>query len=254
VVTGASGGIGYEIARVLAGRGFDLVIVARQMDLLERIREEFETDFGIRVSPLAMDLTDPDAPDGLYDRVGGDAADVDILVNNAGFGTWGRFVDTDLGQELAELQLNVVALTHLTKLFARRMVGRGAGRIMNVASTAAFQPGPGMAVYFATKSYVLSFSEAIAEELRGSGVTITALCPGPTRTGFHARATMESSNLVGQGRMMDSATVGRIGVDGMLAGKRIVIPGLANRIGARLPRLLPRGAVTAITARVVKAY
>ena len=251
LVTGASGGIGYEIARILAGKGFDLALVARRRELLDGIREEFTNDFGIAVQAIPMDLTDADAPDRLHDLLGGDEARVDVLVNNAGFGTFGPFVSTDLGAELGEMQLNVVTLTHLTKLFLRGMVGRGRGRIMNVASTAAFQPGPGVAVYFATKAYVLSFSDAVAEELRGTGVTVTTLCPGPTRTGFQARASMEASPLGNRARMMDSATVGRLGVEGMLAGKRLVIPGLANRVGANLPRLFPRRAVTAITARIV---
>jgi len=252
VVTGASGGIGYEIARCLAARGFGLALVARSQDLLDRIAEEFATDFGVAIRAVPMDLTEPDAPDRLYEELGGDESDVEILVNNAGFGTFGAFASTDLGAELGELQLNVVTPTHLTKLFVRGMVRRGSGRIMNVASTAAFQPGPGMAVYFATKAYLLSLTDAIGEELLGTGVTVTTLCPGPTRTGFQARADMGESPLGQQSRMMDSTTVGRIGVEGMLAGKRLVIPGLSNRIGANLPRLFPRRAVTAITARIVR--
>ena len=252
LITGASGGIGYEIARVLAGKGFDLVLVARREEMLDRIREQFTSDFGVAVRTIPMDLADAEAPDRLYELLGGDEAEVDMLVNNAGFGTCGSFVTTDLGAELGELQLNVVTLTHLTKLFLRGMVERAWGRIMNVASTAAFQPGPGMAVYFATKAYVLSFSDAVAEELRGTGVTVTTLCPGPTRTGFQARANMEASPLGNPARGMDSAIVGRIGVEGMLAGKRLVIPGVANRIGVNLPRLFPRRAVTAITARIIE--
>jgi short-subunit dehydrogenase len=173
---------------------------------------------------------------------------VDTLVNNAGFTLFGRFAETDWKQEFEMLQVNVVALTALTKVFLPGMVQQRAGRILNLASTAAFQPGPLMAVYYATKAYVLSFSEALADELHGSGVTVTALCPGPTRTGFQERGRMEASRLV-QGRIADARGVAEAGYAGMMAGKALVIPGFTNKLVPWLPRLLPRSMVTSIVRR-----
>lgn len=248
VVTGASGGIGYELSRLLAEDRYDLALVARSGQLLERIATEFEADFGVEVHPIRLDLTDPQAPDRMMEWLEASGRDVEVLVNNAGFGTFGPFTTTDLGSELGMLQVNVVALTHLTKLLARSMAERGRGRILNVASTAAFQPGPWMAVYFASKAYVLSFSEALAEELRGTPVTVTVLAPGPTRTGFQIRAGMEEA-LIGRGFVMaDARSVAAAGYRGMMAGKRLVIPGLPNRAGALLTRFVPRTLLTRIVA------
>ena len=170
--------------------------------------------------------------------------DVDVLVNNAGYALYGAFTETDLADELAMIQVNIVALTHLTKLLVRKMVARKDGRVLNVASTAAFQPGPLMAVYYATKAYVLSFSEALANELSGTGVTVTALCPGPTKTGFQARAQMEESKLVRGKEIMTSETVARAGYAGMMKGKTVVIPGMSNKMLAQAVRFLPRNTVT----------
>jgi short-subunit dehydrogenase len=250
LVTGASGGIGYELARLLATGGHNLVLVARSGNLLEEMARELETDFGVRVTPMAMDLSDPEAADRLYEALTAEGAEVEVLVNNAGFGTYGDFAATDLGAELAMLQVNLVALTHFTKLFLRPMLERGSGRILNVASTAAFQPGPRMAVYFATKAYVLSFSEALAEELAGSGVSVTVLCPGPTQTGFQKRASMGTSAMGREFGMADAHSVARAGYEGMLSGRRVVIPGLRNRVGTRLPRFLPRRLVTRMVAAI----
>jgi short-subunit dehydrogenase len=248
VVTGASGGIGYELARLLAADRRDLVLVARSSEPLEQIKRELEADFGVRVRPVAMDLSASEAPDRLCELLKAEGVEVDVLVNNAGFGTYGDFVDTDLGEELGMIQLNVATLSHLTKLFLRPMVERGRGRILNVASTAAFQPGPRMAVYFASKAYVLSFSEALAEELRGSPVTVTVLCPGPTRTGFQKRAAMEEAALGRASMLADARSVAWAGYRGMMKGKRVVIPGLLNRIGTWLVGVFPRRLVTRIVA------
>lgn len=253
LVTGASGGIGYELARLLAKDRHDLAIVARSGALLDRTARELEADFGVEVRPLPLDLADPQAPDRLYGWVEAGGRPVDVLVNNAGFGSCGPFTATDLGVELGMLQVNVVALTHLTKLIGRSMAGHGRGRILNVASTAAFQPGPWMAVYFASKAYVLSFSEALAEELRGTGVTVTVLAPGPTRTGFQSRAGMEEA-LIGRGRLMaDARCVAAAGYQGMMAGKRLVIPGLANRAGALFTRFVPRTLLTRIVSAATRS-
>lgn len=243
LVTGATSGIGLAIAHELAGRGHDLVIVARRPEELDRIAAELATRHSVRVHPIALDLSAPDAADRLSATLPDDYRPIDVLVNNAGFAQFGPFVDADPEAESAMLQLNVLALTRLTRLLLPGMVERGAGRILNVASTAAFLPGPGMAVYYATKAYVLSFSEALAEEIRGTGATVTVLCPGPTRTGFQARAEMEESRLVKGKRIMDPKTVARIGVDAALHGDPLAIPGIMNRIQTLLPRLLPRSVV-----------
>lgn len=251
LITGASGGIGFELARLLAAKGYGLVLVARSGDLLRTAADEFESDYGVPVRVVVLDLEDRSAPDRLVELLREDGCRVDILVNNAAFGTSGAFTDTDLGSELGMLQVNVAALTHLSKLFAREMLERGSGRILNVASTAAFQPGPFMAVYFATKAYVLSISEAMAEELRGTGVTVTALCPGPTKTGFQRRAAMEESTIGSQG-MMDPRVVARAGLDGLMRGDRIVIPGVRNRLFTRAVRFLPRKLVTRVVRRLTE--
>jgi len=250
LVTGASGGIGLALARQLAAGGFDLVLTARSGGRLEELARELAERHRPRVRVIARDLAAPEAPAAIADELAREGIDVDVLVNNAGFGTYGPFAETDLAAELGMLQLNVVALTHLSKLFLRPMLSRGRGRILNVASTAAFQPGPLMAVYYASKAYVLSFSEAIAEEHGGSGVTVTALCPGPTTSGFQERAAMEESRLVAGKAMMGAEAVAEAGYRGLLAGKRIVIPGLANRLLAQAYRVSPRRMTTAIVRKM----
>ncbi|MCA9929933.1 MAG: SDR family oxidoreductase, partial [Anaerolineales bacterium] len=193
LITGASGGIGYELARKIAQQGHNLVVVARSESKLMKLAQDFNKQFGVNVTVMVKDLAQSAAPDEIYNELQANEIDVDILVNNAGFASYGLFHELDRQKELNMMQVNMVALTHLTHLFLPGMVERGYGRILNIASTAAFQPGPLMAVYYATKAYVLSFSEAIANELDGTGVTVTALCPGPTESGFQARAAMEDS-------------------------------------------------------------
>lgn len=240
LVTGASSGIGLEIARTLAAKGIDLILTARSQDPLERLAAELTQRHGIAAQTVVADLAACNSATALFDQINASGTHVDILVNNAGFATFGPFAQADAGAERDELHVNVVALTELTKLFLKGMLDRGKGRILNVASTAAFQPGPLMAVYYATKSYVLHFSEAIANELRGSGVTVTVVCPGPTTSGFQQRANLGASKLMA-GRFMSSATVARIAVDATLAGKTIVIPGFRNAALAWLVRFMPRG-------------
>src|SRR5206468_12638550 len=175
---------------------------------------------------------------------------IEVLVNNAGFGLGGEFAETEVTRELEMIQVNIAALTHLTKLFLPAMIRRRSGRILNVASTAAFQPGPLMAVYYATKAYVLSFSEAIADELRDSGVTVTALCPGPTDTGFAVAARLESSRLFNMAKPMSSAAVARVGYEAMKRGKRVVIPGMRNKLLAQSIRVTPRRMVTTFVRKL----
>jgi short-subunit dehydrogenase len=245
LVTGASGGIGEELARLFAADGHDLVLVARSQDKLARLSAELEGKHGVRARVLASDLARAAAPQEIFEELQGAGVSVDALVNNAGIGSYGLFAETDLKSELELLQINVVALTHLSKLFLPGMIARRRGYLLNVASTAAFQPGPLMAVYYASKAYVLSLSEALANECEGTGVRISALCPGPTETGFVAAAGMGDSKLFDRA-VMDARTVAVAGYRGLLAGKAIVIPGLRNNLLARSIGFFPRGLVTKV--------
>ena len=245
LVTGASGGIGLELARLLAADGHDLVLVARSGDKLARLAEELSGEHKTVARVIVSDLARPDAPQEIFDDLQEKGVAIDVLVNNAGFGSYGLFAETDLRSELDMLQVNVVALTHLTKLFLPGMIARRRGYVMNVASTAAFQPGPLMAVYYASKAYVLSLTEALANECEGTGVTVSALCPGPTETGFVAAAGMSDSKLFDRGPM-DARTVAEAGYRGMLKGKTIVIPGLRNALVARAVGFAPRRMVTKV--------
>lgn len=246
LITGASGGIGEALAHRFARGGYDLVLVARTESKLQALAEELSRAHGVRAHALACDLADPASPRQLADRLAALGVAVDVLVNNAGFATYGPFAELDLDGELRMLQVNIVTLTHLTRLLLPGMIARRRGRILNVASTAAFMPGPLMAVYYASKAFVLSLSEALNNELQGSGVTVTALCPGPTSTGFQARAQMERSKLVSGRKIMGVEAVADAGYDGLLRGRSVVIPGLMNRIQAFLPRLLPRSVLPGI--------
>jgi short-subunit dehydrogenase len=245
LVTGASGGIGLELARLFAADGHDLVLVARSEDKLVRLAAELKDKYGIAARVLAADLARAQAPSEIFDKLQSEGVNIDALVNNAGFGTYGLFAETDLKQELELLQVNIVALTHLTKLFLPGMIERRRGFVCNVASTAAFQPGPLMAVYYASKAYVLSLSEALSNECEGTGVRVSALCPGPTETGFVAAAGMSESKLFDRGTMTARA-VAEAGYRGLLAGKPIVIPGLRNNLVARFVGMMPRGIVTKV--------
>ncbi len=243
LITGASTGIGRELAKIFAREGYHLVLVARNAQALYELAGSLQKKHGISVRTIPKDLSRPQTPEEIYEELGRDSLAIDVLVNNAGAGVGGLFKDTDLGAELSTIQLNLASLTHLTKLFLRDMLKRGSGKILNVSSTAAFQPGPTMAVYYATKAYVLSFSEALAEELRGTGVTVTCLCPGPTETEFQARAGISGIRLL-QFRTMDAATVARKGYEGLIKEKTLVIPGIFNRLFAWGVRFVPRRLVT----------
>jgi uncharacterized protein len=249
LITGASGGIGLDLAREFAKDGYNLVLVARSKDKLVSIANDFAKQYNISATVIAKDLSKASAPDELYSELKTQGVQIDALVNNAGFGTYGKFVETPTEQELQIMQLNMVALTHLSKLFAKDMVTRKNGKILNVASTAAFQPGPLMAVYYASKAYVLSFSEALANELEGTGVTVTVLCPGPTASGFQERAAMQESKLVQKGGMVPMMTSEDVAAQGYQATKRgqsVVIPGFMNQMGTLMSRFLPRKTVTRI--------
>ncbi len=249
LLTGASFGIGLEFARIFAREGYDLVLVARSADRLRQLAPGLEKNHSARSLILATDLSDPGAPAYVLDQTTRAGIQVDVLVNNAGFGQYGMFAENDLEECLRQIQLNVTTLTHMTRLYLPGMIERRNGRILNVASTAAFQPGPLMAVYFATKAYVLHFSEALANELSGTGVTVTCLCPGATATEFHKRAHATGQRLLKFGSM-DARTVAEDGYRGMIAGKPVVISGFKNWLLAQSVRFSPRRLVTAIARKV----
>lgn len=248
VVTGASGGIGADIARVLARRGHDLALVARSGDKLESLAAEIETQGRPRPLVVALDLGEKGSAEKLAAALTAAAASVDILVNNAGFGLAGEVASLDAAEQLAVIDLNVVALVALTlRLLPDLIACRG--RILNVASTAAFLPGPGMAIYYATKAFVLSFSEALSQELRRQGVSVSVLCPGPTATGFVDRSGIDPE-LFKRFKAMASMPVAEAGVDGMMAGKRVILPGLMNKLTGWLTPFAPHALTLPMVARV----
>lgn len=249
LVTGASSGLGMEIARVLAKEGFDLLLVARREGKLISLKAELEGACGIEALVFPCDLAREDAALDVYDYALGRGLHVDALVNNAGFGDSGAFHEADWSRQRDMVQVNVVATMQLTRLFVPHMVERGRGMVMNLASAAALCPGPYMSVYYASKAYVLSFSEALHEELRGTGVTVTALCPGPTATGFEAAADMgENSTMF---RRADGAEgVARRGVAAMLKGKAVSLQGAITKRLAVAVRVAPRWAVRKGAARM----
>ncbi|HSZ79465.1 MAG TPA: SDR family oxidoreductase [Chthoniobacterales bacterium] len=254
LITGASTGIGFEFAKLFAADGYNLVLIARDEQKLREIAGSLPSKFNISVKIYPKDLSVTGDIEKLVRQIREDVGTIEVLVNNAGFGLSGAFVDTDLARELEMIQLNVVSLVIFTKLWAKEMAQRKGGKILNVASTAAFQPGPLMAIYYATKAFVLSFSEALAEELKERGVTITALCPGPTATQFSKRAELEKSRLFKGGivPVLDAATVAKIGYDGLSKGHPVVIPGLINKIGVLSVRLTPRKLVAKIAKQLNK--
>jgi short-subunit dehydrogenase len=205
-----------------------------------------EGKYDVRATVIRSDLGKPDAPPDLYAETVAQGIEIGILINNAGFGLGGEFLETDIQREIEMIQVNVIAVTHLTKLFAPAMVKRRSGRIMNVASTAAFQPGPLMAVYYATKAYVLSISEAIAEEMRNTGVTVTALCPGATATDFADNAQIGNSRLFQKLGVAKADDVARAGYKAMMRGNRVAIPGWRDKLMVQSERIAPRRLVTAL--------
>jgi uncharacterized protein len=242
LVTGASGGIGLELAKLCAAAGNNVILVARRRDELETLAAGIGRDHHVTARALVADLTDPAAPQAIFEAAGA----VDILINNAGFGRLGAYAETDWDTEARMIQVNVTALAHLTKLYLPGMVKRRAGRILNVASTAAFVPGPNMAMYYASKAMVFSFSLAVASELEGTGVTCTALCPGPTATNFGEVAGNAKSKLF-QRHAMSAADVAREGFSAMMAGKPEVIAGSRNRWMIWGTRFAPRKMLARIT-------
>jgi hypothetical protein len=238
LITGASSGIGYELARVCAAKQHDLILVARREDRLKDLKAQLEAAHGVQVWTYQADLTDAATRQQVFDWTQSLAQPLYALVNNAGFGHLEPFAKADWDKQNAMLQLNIVALTHFTRLFLPGLMAQGQGRIVNVASTAAFLPGPYMAVYYASKAYVLSFTEAISSELEDTGVTATTLCPGPTQSEFQDQAQMGEVPLF-SGKLPSAADVAIYGYEAMEAGQRLAIHGVTNNVLAFATRLLP---------------
>jgi uncharacterized protein len=226
LITGGSAGIGYELAQLFAQAGYDLALVARDAVKLDSAAGRISAKFGVNVKPVALDLSSPEAPAELFSRI----PECDVLVNNAGFANNGPFASLEERDILSEIAVDVTALTHLTRRYLPGMLARRSGKILNIASTAAFVPGPTMAVYYACKAYVLSLSEALADEVRAAGVTVTCLCPGATATGFQARANIVGNTILTRLPLADAASVAKAGFDGLMRGKSVVIPGLGNKL------------------------
>jgi hypothetical protein len=251
LVTGASSGLGVDFARELARRGCRVVLVARREELLKKLQGELQAQYGITAMVMTLDLGDPAGPPMLYDTLKAQGVAVDILVNNAGFGVFGLELDIPWEKTRQMLMLDIVALTHLTKLFARDMVKRGYGRMLQVASIGAYQPSPTYAAYSAAKSYVRSFSQALNFELRGSGVSSTAICPGITATEF-LQVSGQKPTAYQRMMMMTSAEVAAIGVKAMLKGRYNVVPGFLNWLTALFTFVTPDPVNAAAAYRLMK--
>ncbi len=249
LITGASMGLGREFAEIFAAEGHDLVVVARSKDKLEALAKEIRQRHGAEVTVLAEDLTDPAAPERIVKATQAKKIAVDVLVNNAGFGSTGPFSALDRKRELEMVQVNIAALLDLTHRFLPSMLERRRGRILNVGSTAGFQPGPFMATYYATKAFVNHFTEALASELEGTGVTATVLCPGATATEF-AKTARNDTTLLFRLSVADSRKVARDGYRAAMAGRAMTVSGLINKVGVVSTKLSPRFMVRKITRRL----
>ena len=246
LITGASSGIGYELSKLFAQTGYNLVLVARDKQRLEKLANELKNDFGISTKVVPKDLSIPESPDEIFTELKQDNIHIDILVNNAAIGVYGVFATTELKDELKMIRVNLISLTCLTKLFLPAMLKRKSGKIMNVSSCGSSLPLPYESIYGATKAYVTSFSETIAEELMGTGVTVTALCPGVTRTEFIKRAQLPEDLKAFKHFVMDAKTVAEIGYKALMKGKRIVIPGTINKLSLFIMKFMPRKMVAGI--------
>ena len=251
LITGGSVGIGAALADVFAAHGHDLILVSRNRDKLDARGRAVHEQYGVDVVCIPEDLADPHGARRVHEAVAGRGLDVHYLVNNAGVGLYGKFATTDGDAELRMIQLNVTSVVDLTKRFLPSMIARRSGRVLNVASMAAFVPGPWMSVYYATKAFLLSFSEAIDYELKPDGITVTTLCPGPTESEFQVRAGSQRSRLF-ESFVMDSPRVARAGYDGMMKGKAVVIPGLRNKLIPIGTRLTPRPLVVTLSHRAAR--
>jgi len=247
LITGATSGIGFELGKIFSRKGYNLILVARNEDCLKKAKNEFTSNFHNHIYVIPIDLSQYDAPQKIYNRLKKEAITVNILVNNAGFGIYGDFTTVDVEKHINLIQVNITALTALSRLFLSDMIKRKEGKLLNIASTAAFQPGPHMVTYYASKAYVLSFSEALASELKGTGVTVTTLCPGPTKTNFEKESNVNKSRLFKVIKPMSAEVVAQKGYDGLMKGKTIVIPGWRNAFLAFGNRFVPRSISTQLS-------
>lgn len=252
LITGASSGIGYEISKVLAEEGHDLVLVARREERLQQLANYLRKDFKVDVTVLAADLSHISEIDRIFDILKERSIPVDILVNNAGLGAWGPFTANDRNTEVEQIQVNVIATTYMTKKFAVDMVKRGLGKILNIASLSGFTPWPYMAVYGATKAYIIEFSEALRAELKGTGVSVTVSCPGPTSSEFHQISGTDHVGLLRYLPVTGSAQVARASIRAMHKRKGVVVHGVLNNGYALLARILPRGFLLRVMKIVLK--
>ncbi|EMQ94881.1 Short-chain dehydrogenase [Xanthomarina gelatinilytica] len=248
LITGGASGLGYELALLLAKDGYNLVLIDIDAEKLQEVKQGIETDFAVNVQIYAKDLSVVNISEEIMLELKG--LPIDVLVNNAGFGLFGSFWETDWEREKQMLHLHVITTTHLTKLVLKDMIQRGSGKILNLSSLAAFQPGPLMSLYYATKGYILSFSEAVANELKGTGVTVTALCPGPTKTSFQKVVSNASSENKITFNMANAKEVAAYGYKAMNKGKVYAIPGKFNKLLATLPRFIPRNTAATIVKRI----
>lgn len=253
LITGASSGIGAELARVLAARGHNVILVARRMDRLQTLAGELAREHGVRAEVIACDLADAEARAMLQREVDALELEIDVLVNNAGFGSGGPFLKLDAARELEMVRVNCEAVVDLTARFAPAMAGRKAGAILTVASVAAFQPLPTQATYGASKAFALSFSEALHTELGPKGITVTTLCPGPVRTEFFERARISAAERLPDVVWSTPEQCARVAVDGLRRGRRVVTPGIQARLSALGGRYTPRGPLLSLLGRVYKA-
>jgi short-subunit dehydrogenase len=238
LITGASGGIGKEFVFLLAKNNFNLILVARSENKLQNIATELKNSYGVEIISLPYDLSKSESAQNIYKYIRSRKINIEILINNAGIGDYGAFVERDISKNMKMINLNINTLTELTGLFLKRMIKEGSGKILNIASTAAFQPIPNFAVYAASKSYVLNFTEALHYELKGTNVSVSVLCPGPTATGFETSANMKDSKLFKSG-VMNAKVVAEIGYKGMMNNKMTIIPGFKNKIMAIMSSITP---------------
>ncbi len=250
LITGASSGIGLELAKIHARNGDHLVITARREERLRELKQELEENFDTKVVVFPIDLAKPSSPEKIFEFTEKHKISIDYLVNNAGVGDYGFFRDSNWKRQQSIIDLNIKSLTHLTHLYLPSLLERKKAYIMNVASVAAFQPGPLMSVYYASKHYVLAFSEALDNELSDTGVSVTTLCPGPTFSEFQDHANMEKSKLFDRFPVATSKEVAEYGYKAMLKGKRVAVYGLMNKITASVVGIFPRNFVTAVARKI----
>lgn len=249
LITGASTGIGFELAKIFFEKGYDLVLISQNKDRLLKAAKELRTLSSNFIKIIPKDLSKPTAAQEIYQEIKRDGINIEVLVNNAGFGTYGLFADSKLDEQQQMIEVNIQSLVSLTNLFLPDMIKSKKGKILNVASIAGFLPGPLMSVYYASKAFVLSFSKALSNELEGTGVTLSALCPGPTATQFQARAKVEKLTVFNRG-VSSSKQVAKDGYEGLMKGERVIISGLTNKIQLFFIRFIPTGSLLKIVRKI----